>query len=592
MGTVGYMSPEQVRGKAGRPAIRHLLPRRDPLRNAVGRARLPGRLGRRDDGGDRPEGPARPRRDERPVPAGRRADPAALPREAARRSVRHGARPRLRDRDVDGRFERPRVSAAPESRRRPCWPGLWPPASRRRSVRAFCSACGFTRRRAPAFSPDHLSPRLHRVRPVLSGRPDRGLSARPAATSRCASTRRGSTRSSRGRSTCRPGATVLGISRTGEMALLLELHPPRLLDPLGHARSRGARRRHALARSSSTSPTPTSLPTARSLAVVREIGKLQRLEFPVGKVVLETDGWVSHPRISPDGSACRVPRAPGLRQRRRLRQRRAVGRTAGTGDRGVAGRAGSRLVARREGDLVHGGHRGRGGGGERGPVPACRGAARRQAAPRLRAAGDPPDPRHLRRAGAVLLHARGLSRRDRRTPEGRREGEEPLDVERRIPRPASRRTVRSSPASSRARPGAGLEPFFYFRRASEAAPVRLGNGTALGVSPDGRWVLSTVSSTHGRASDALSDGAGRSAPASARKRSSRVRVIQEFARWSADGTKLLFSGSEPGRRGPGLAARSQRRAARPGRPRRKAAASRCFRPTESPSRRWMPRERC
>ena len=43
-------------------------------------------------------------------------------------------------------------------------------------------------------------------------------------------------------------------------------------------------------------------PDGKDLLVVREVGRLQRLEFPVGNLVVETDGWISQPRISPDGS--------------------------------------------------------------------------------------------------------------------------------------------------------------------------------------------------------------------------------------------------------------------------------------------------
>jgi hypothetical protein len=38
-----------------------------------------------------------------------------------------------------------------------------------------------------------------------------------------------------------------------------------------------------------------------TLAVVRRVGGRVSLEYPVGKVLYETSGWVSHPRISPDG---------------------------------------------------------------------------------------------------------------------------------------------------------------------------------------------------------------------------------------------------------------------------------------------------
>jgi eukaryotic-like serine/threonine-protein kinase len=40
-----------------------------------------------------------------------------------------------------------------------------------------------------------------------------------------------------------------------------------------------------------------------SLAVVRRVGGKVRLEYPLGKVLYETAGWVSHPRVSPDNQS-------------------------------------------------------------------------------------------------------------------------------------------------------------------------------------------------------------------------------------------------------------------------------------------------
>jgi Tol biopolymer transport system component len=39
----------------------------------------------------------------------------------------------------------------------------------------------------------------------------------------------------------------------------------------------------------------------KDLAVVRDVGARNRLEFPIGKVLYETDGWIGHPRFSPGG---------------------------------------------------------------------------------------------------------------------------------------------------------------------------------------------------------------------------------------------------------------------------------------------------
>jgi serine/threonine protein kinase/WD40 repeat protein len=40
-----------------------------------------------------------------------------------------------------------------------------------------------------------------------------------------------------------------------------------------------------------------------SLAVVRDFGGRNRLEYPIGKPLYETGGWIGHPRVSPDGSS-------------------------------------------------------------------------------------------------------------------------------------------------------------------------------------------------------------------------------------------------------------------------------------------------
>src|SRR4029453_6753570 len=42
-------------------------------------------------------------------------------------------------------------------------------------------------------------------------------------------------------------------------------------------------------------------PDGQTLAVVHFVAGRNRLEFPIGKVLYETAGWISHPRISPTG---------------------------------------------------------------------------------------------------------------------------------------------------------------------------------------------------------------------------------------------------------------------------------------------------
>jgi serine/threonine protein kinase len=97
------------------------------------------------------------------------------------------------------------------------------------------------------------------------------------------------------------GADVLAVSSTGELALLLNRQY------LGWFISRGT-----LARMPLGGGTPREIiedvqqadwsPDGTNLAVVRYVGGRNRLEYPIGKVLYETAGYISHPHISPDGA--------------------------------------------------------------------------------------------------------------------------------------------------------------------------------------------------------------------------------------------------------------------------------------------------
>ena len=43
-------------------------------------------------------------------------------------------------------------------------------------------------------------------------------------------------------------------------------------------------------------------PDGSRLAVVRYLGDKERLEFPIGKVLYESTGWIADVRFSPDGT--------------------------------------------------------------------------------------------------------------------------------------------------------------------------------------------------------------------------------------------------------------------------------------------------
>jgi len=97
-------------------------------------------------------------------------------------------------------------------------------------------------------------------------------------------------------------AEVLSISKAGEMAVSLNRRPLRSFVRVGR-----------LARISIAGGAPRDIlddvqfadwsPDGQSLAIVRDFGVKNRLEYPIGKVLFETTGWVGQIRMSPKGDA-------------------------------------------------------------------------------------------------------------------------------------------------------------------------------------------------------------------------------------------------------------------------------------------------
>ena len=91
---------------------------------------------------------------------------------------------------------------------------------------------------------------------------------------------------------------LLAVSSTGEMAVLLDSRS------VGTWVNEGT-----LARAPLSGGAPRAVvehvqwadwsPDGSNLAIVRDVNGKNRLEYPVGKVLYETGGWIGHPRISP-----------------------------------------------------------------------------------------------------------------------------------------------------------------------------------------------------------------------------------------------------------------------------------------------------
>ena len=102
-----------------------------------------------------------------------------------------------------------------------------------------------------------------------------------------------------------PSANLLSVSRQGELAISLGWHPLVGWESTG-----------LLARVPVAGGAPREVlenvedgdwsPDGKELAVIHRVGDRARLEYPVGTVVAETTGWMSNPRVSPDGRSIAV----------------------------------------------------------------------------------------------------------------------------------------------------------------------------------------------------------------------------------------------------------------------------------------------
>ncbi len=98
------------------------------------------------------------------------------------------------------------------------------------------------------------------------------------------------------------GADVLGVSPSGEIALSLGSRF------IGSFTRSGTLARATMAGGSAPRELLEEVqwadwsPDGGSIAVVRDSGVKNRLEYPIGRTFFETDGWIANPRVSPDGA--------------------------------------------------------------------------------------------------------------------------------------------------------------------------------------------------------------------------------------------------------------------------------------------------
>ncbi len=328
-----------------------------------------------------------------------------------------------------------------------------------------------------------------------------------------------------------PGAEVLAVSRAGEMAVSLNR---RVVMPFI--------RTGRLARIGIAGGAPREIaedvqwadwgPDGASLAIVRDVGVRNRLEFPMGKVLYETTGWISHPRVSPKGDLIAfidhpVPGGDG-------------------GSAAVVDRSGKKKTLS-EGFATAQGLAWRPDGQEIWFTAAEIGGNRDLHAVtlsgRVRLIGRVPGESTLEdisKDGRVLM-TNGSNRLGMlwRGPGEEKEREFSwLDFS------SARDLSADGTTLLFAEPGEGGGPgsSAYLRKMDGSPAVRLGEGTAWGLSPDGNWAISIIRpDSDRRQMVVVPTGVGEP------KIIPRDGLTVLEAAWLPDGKRILFSATEPGR---------------------------------------------
>ena len=325
------------------------------------------------------------------------------------------------------------------------------------------------------------------------------------------------------------GAALLAISSTGEMAVSMDSRPSGVYAQVG-----------TLARVPLNGGSPRPVlenvqwadwsPDGNNLAIVRDVNGRNRLEFPIGKVLYETSGWISHPRVSrkgdlvafldhplpgDDGGSLRVVDLSGKAKTLATELNTAQGLSWSA--------EGGELwfTASRSGSVKRAIYAVTLGGRERliATVP------------------DTLSVQDIWQDGRVLL-SRDTWRRELiglTSGDSKEHDLSWLDYT----YPSDISPDGKVLLFTEAGEGGGPNYSVYQRKVSEASAVRLGDGLAITVSPDGKWVIASPPSAPAQLV-LLPTGPGEAKPLT------HDSINHSRARWLPDGRRFLFSGKEPG----------------------------------------------
>ena len=325
-----------------------------------------------------------------------------------------------------------------------------------------------------------------------------------------------------------PGAALLAIASSGEMAISADSRPS---GPYAQA---GMLAREPL-NGGSPRPILESVqwadwsPDGENLAIVRDVGGRNQLEFPIGKVLYQTSGWISHPRVSrkgdqvafvdhplpgDDGGSVRIVDLRG-----NVKTLAGEFQTA----QGLAWSPDGQEVWFTACDL-----------GLKRAIYAVTLSGRERLIARVPGTLLLQD---IWQDGRVLL-AKDAWRRELIgliAGENKERDLSWLDYSYPSDLSADGKTLLFTEAGE----GGGTNYSVYQRKIGETSAVRLGDGMALSLSPDGKWVIASTISPPAQLV-LLPTGPGETKPLS------HDTINHSRAKWLPDGRRFLFSGKEPG----------------------------------------------
>jgi eukaryotic-like serine/threonine-protein kinase len=323
-------------------------------------------------------------------------------------------------------------------------------------------------------------------------------------------------------------AALLAVSSSGEMAVSVNSRPSGPYAQVG-----------TLARVPLNGGAPRPVledvqwadwsPDGNNLAIVRDVGGRNQLEFPIGKALYQTSGWISHPRVSRKGDLVAFLDHPlpgddgGSVKTVDLSGNVKTLSSGFQTVQGLAWSADGQEIWFTAADL----------GLKRAIFAVTLGGRERSIAtvPGTLLVQD------IWKDGRVLL-AKDAWRRELMglvAGESKERDLSWLDYSYPSDLSADGKVLLFTEAGE----GGGPNYSVYERKIGEMSAVRLGDGMGLGLSPDGKWVIASVPAAPAQLV-LLPTGPGEVKPLT------HDAINHSRAKWLPDGRRFLFSGKEPG----------------------------------------------